>query len=69
MFAVDNGTPPGTGTTTITVNIEDVNDNSPSFNQTDYTFLIPDTNPLNGESQQEIDAVNNGSDYNIGNLT
>ncbi|PVD34510.1 hypothetical protein C0Q70_05785 [Pomacea canaliculata] len=36
VFATDSGSPPLTGTATVTVSVEDINDNVPYLNKTDY---------------------------------
>ena len=42
VHATDNGASPMTGTTTVTVMVEDINDNSPVFHHSPYTFYIPE---------------------------
>ena len=42
VLATDNGASPMTGTTTVTVMVEDINDNSPVFHHSPYTFYIPE---------------------------
>ncbi|XP_062381379.1 protocadherin alpha-11-like [Sardina pilchardus] len=44
ISAKDLGTPPLVTTKTIQVDIEDVNDNSPLFSQSPYTFYLPENN-------------------------
>ncbi|CAL8095172.1 unnamed protein product [Calicophoron daubneyi] len=44
-LAVDQGQPTLTGTATVKIHIDDVNDNSPQFNQLDYSFHIPENQP------------------------
>lgn len=42
VLAVDQGNPPLSGTTTLIVNVQDVNDNPPRFNVTHYSFHLPE---------------------------
>ncbi|XP_069725648.1 protocadherin beta-15-like [Phaenicophaeus curvirostris] len=44
VTAADAGTPPLTTTQTFTVDISDVNDNAPVFNQTSYTMYVRENN-------------------------
>ncbi|XP_032052721.1 protocadherin beta-15-like [Aythya fuligula] len=44
ITAADAGSPPLTTTQTFTVDISDVNDNAPVFNQTSYTMYVPENN-------------------------
>ncbi|KAM9226369.1 uncharacterized protein RG961_006837 [Leptosomus discolor] len=44
VIAADAGTPPLTTTQTFTVDISDVNDNAPVFNQTSYTMHVRENN-------------------------
>ncbi|XP_068554664.1 protocadherin beta-4-like [Anas acuta] len=44
ILAADAGSPPLTTTQTFTVNISDVNDNAPVFNQTSYTMYVRENN-------------------------
>uniref|UniRef100_A0A8C3C295 Cadherin domain-containing protein n=1 Tax=Cairina moschata TaxID=8855 RepID=A0A8C3C295_CAIMO len=44
MTAADTGSPPLTTTQTFTVDISDVNDNAPVFNQTSYTMYVRENN-------------------------
>ncbi|CAM5133689.1 unnamed protein product [Eretmochelys imbricata] len=45
ITATDRGTPPLSSTTTILVQLSDINDNAPIFNQTSYTLYITENNP------------------------
>ncbi|XP_038268540.1 protocadherin gamma-A12-like isoform X19 [Dermochelys coriacea] len=45
ITATDQGTPPLSSTTTILVQLSDINDNAPIFNQTSYTLYITENNP------------------------
>ncbi|XP_074460068.1 protocadherin beta-15-like [Larus michahellis] len=44
LTAADAGSPPLTTTQTFTVDISDVNDNAPAFNQTSYTMYVHENN-------------------------
>ncbi|XP_040429024.1 protocadherin beta-8-like isoform X12 [Cygnus olor] len=44
ILAADSGSPPLTTTQTFTVDISDVNDNAPVFNQTSYTMYVHENN-------------------------
>merc|ERR1719259_299363 len=43
--AIDNGTPTQTGTTLVTIILEDVNDNGPQFSQTEIVGYVPENEP------------------------
>ncbi|KAM7162927.1 LOW QUALITY PROTEIN: uncharacterized protein RBU57_009892 [Macrochelys suwanniensis] len=45
VTATDRGTPPLSSTATILVQLSDINDNAPVFNQTSYTLYITKNNP------------------------
>nr|XP_014427795.1 protocadherin gamma-A1 [Pelodiscus sinensis] len=45
VTATDRGTPPLSSTTSISVQLSDINDNAPIFSQTSYTVSIPENNP------------------------
>ncbi|XP_050819094.1 protocadherin gamma-A12-like [Gopherus flavomarginatus] len=45
ITATDRGTPPLSSTTTIFVQLSDINDNAPVFNQTSYTLYVTENNP------------------------
>nr|CAH8854004.1 unnamed protein product [Trichobilharzia regenti] len=45
VVAVDQGTPQLTGTATLQITINDLNDNGPIFSQNDYTFHIQENQP------------------------
>ncbi|XP_050819006.1 protocadherin gamma-A6-like isoform X13 [Gopherus flavomarginatus] len=45
ITATDRGTPPLSSTATILVQLSDINDNAPIFNQTSYTLYITENNP------------------------
>ena len=47
VVAVDHGNPPRSGTTTVEVEVIDVNDNAPEFESSDYLFTaVPDHPPF-----------------------
>uniref|UniRef100_A0A8C4YIY1 Cadherin domain-containing protein n=1 Tax=Gopherus evgoodei TaxID=1825980 RepID=A0A8C4YIY1_9SAUR len=45
ITATDRGTPPLSSTTTIFVQLSDINDNAPIFTQTSYTLYVTENNP------------------------
>ncbi|CAM4709370.1 unnamed protein product [Lepidochelys kempii] len=45
ITATDRGTPPLSSATNILVQLSDINDNAPIFNQTSYTLYITENNP------------------------
>ncbi len=77
VMAKDRGEPPLNSTTVITLDIVDVNDNAPSFNQSEYMFSVNESVPittscgqvyardrdsgLNGRVEY---AIESGNDYN-----
>ncbi|XP_045854817.1 protocadherin beta-10 [Meles meles] len=46
LTALDGGTPPRSGTTTIRIVILDINDNAPQFSQTIYETQTPENSPV-----------------------
>jgi len=56
LVATDQGTPPKTNTTVLTINVEDVNDNSPQFVITQYVVEIVETDPV-GKSIINVSAT------------
>ncbi|MBN3297361.1 FAT4 protein, partial [Amia calva] len=56
ITAKDNGTPPLSSFKSITVQITDVNDNSPQFTQDQYTLYLPENN-VPGASIFSVSAV------------
>ncbi|XP_032886284.1 protocadherin-20-like [Amblyraja radiata] len=42
IIAMDGGTPPLTGTATLLINVQDINDNCPVFNTSEFVFQIPE---------------------------
>ena len=61
VLAIDGGDPPLTGTATVTLTIEDKNDNPPNFQQPSYSFEITENMP-SGTSVGKLTA----SDLDIG---
>ncbi|XP_061536381.1 protocadherin Fat 1a isoform X3 [Phycodurus eques] len=64
VLAVDNGTPPLSGTAVVNVDISDVNDNPPLFSQGNYSLIIQE-NQVQGTSVLQLlvsdrDASHNG---------
>ncbi|XP_071353107.1 protocadherin Fat 4 [Trachinotus anak] len=45
IIAVDLGLPPLTGTLTVNVIVDDINDNHPKFNEEDYTTIVSEDSP------------------------
>nr|XP_020655006.1 protocadherin beta-16-like isoform X2 [Pogona vitticeps] len=56
LMAVDGGTPQRTGTVQISINILDINDNSPQFTQSEYKVRIKE-NSLQGTLVSKVDAT------------
>ncbi|XP_057644512.1 protocadherin beta-8-like [Chionomys nivalis] len=46
LTAVDGGSPPRSGTTTVRIEVVDINDNAPQFVQSLYEVQIPENSPL-----------------------
>ncbi|XP_005356053.1 protocadherin beta-8 [Microtus ochrogaster] len=46
LTAVDGGSPPRSGTTTVHIEVVDINDNAPQFVQSLYEVQIPENSPL-----------------------
>ncbi|XP_061684883.1 protocadherin Fat 1a isoform X2 [Syngnathoides biaculeatus] len=67
VLAVDNGTPPLSGTAVVNVDISDVNDNPPLFSQANYSVIIQE-NQAQGTSVLQLlvsdrDASHNGPPF------
>ncbi|KAK7801416.1 hypothetical protein U0070_027258 [Myodes glareolus] len=64
LTAVDGGSPARSGTTTVRVEVLDINDNAPQFIQSLYEVQIPENSPLNAlivtVSARDLDAGING---------
>ncbi|XP_069749523.1 protocadherin-20-like isoform X2 [Narcine bancroftii] len=58
IMAVDGGTPPLTGTATLLINIQDINDNCPLFNTSEMVVHIPESITFNSvvAHLQAVDA-------------
>nr|XP_034301420.1 LOW QUALITY PROTEIN: protocadherin-7-like [Crassostrea gigas] len=62
VLAVDQGNPPLTGTTSLFVNVQDVNDNAPRFNVTQYNFNVYEN--MNNINVGTVHAVDLDTDLN-----
>ena len=60
VLAIEKGTPALTGTTTITVNIIDVNDVVPTFQQDFYNLDVPCDEPV-GSTIETVSATDTDS--------
>ncbi|XP_060233368.1 protocadherin beta-6-like [Meriones unguiculatus] len=64
LTALDGGTPPRSGTTTVRIEVVDINDNAPQFVQSLYEVQVPENSPLNAlvvrVSARDLDAGKNG---------
>ncbi|XP_051019078.1 protocadherin beta-6-like isoform X2 [Acomys russatus] len=60
LTALDGGTPARSGTTTVRIEVVDINDNTPQFTQSLYEVQIPEDSPLNAlivmVSARDLDA-------------
>ncbi|XP_031221316.1 protocadherin beta-6-like [Mastomys coucha] len=60
LTALDGGAPPQSGTTTVHIEVVDINDNAPQFEQSLYEVQIPENSPLNAlvvmVSARDLDA-------------
>ena len=60
LTALDGGAPPRSGTTTVRIEVVDINDNAPEFLQSVYEVQIPENSPLNSlvvaVSARDLDA-------------
>lgn len=63
IAAVDGGTPQLTGTTSVAVNITDVNDNAPQFNEQQNEIMVSENTAV-GAVVATIDATDADSDVN-----
>lgn len=63
VSASDSGTPVLTATSTVYVNVKDVNDNAPDIEQSLYEFKIPEDLPI-GNTVGHIVATDKDSDFN-----
>ena len=65
ILAIDNGSPQRTGTVSVTINVKDVNDNSPIFTTPNLLVSVAENTPI-GRSVHRFDATdpdqgNNGT--------
>ncbi|XP_032741781.1 LOW QUALITY PROTEIN: protocadherin beta-6-like [Rattus rattus] len=65
LIALDGGTPPRSGATTVHIEVVDINDNPPKFDQSLYEVQIPENSPLNAlvatVSARDLDAGIHGT--------
>ncbi|KAL4640550.1 protocadherin Fat 1 isoform X2 [Arapaima gigas] len=61
--ASDNGTPPRSSTTTINIDVSDVNDNAPTFSQTNYSIVIQENRPV-GTSVLQLSVTDKDASHN-----
>ncbi|XP_039692281.1 protocadherin beta-5 [Pteropus medius] len=65
LTALDGGAPPRSGTTTIRIEVVDINDNAPEFLQSLYEVQVPENSPLNSlvvrVSARDLDAGTYGT--------
>ncbi|XP_031528057.2 protocadherin beta-5 [Vicugna pacos] len=65
LTALDGGAPPRSGTTTVRIEVVDINDNAPEFLQSLYEVQIPENSPLHSlvvvVSARDLDAGTNGN--------
>ncbi|CAH7008269.1 Pcdhb8 [Phodopus roborovskii] len=65
LTAVDGGTPPRSGTTTVRIEVVDINDNAPQFVQLLYEVQVPENSPLGAllltVSARDLDAGIHGN--------
>ncbi|XP_008833717.1 protocadherin beta-5-like isoform X1 [Nannospalax galili] len=65
LTALDGGAPPRSGTTTVRIEVVDINDNAPQFVQPLYEVQVPENSPLDSlvvtVSARDLDAGTHGS--------
>ncbi|XP_020043474.2 protocadherin beta-5-like [Castor canadensis] len=65
LTALDGGAPPRSGTTTVRIEVVDINDNAPEFLQSLYEVQVPENSPLSSlvvtVSARDLDAGTYGS--------
>ncbi|XP_062837544.1 protocadherin Fat 1 isoform X2 [Anolis carolinensis] len=61
--ASDNGNPPGINTTTVNIDVSDVNDNPPVFSKGNYSIIIQENKPV-GFNIQQLEVTDKDSSHN-----
>uniref|UniRef100_A0A8C2LTM8 Cadherin domain-containing protein n=1 Tax=Cricetulus griseus TaxID=10029 RepID=A0A8C2LTM8_CRIGR len=65
LTSVDGGSPPRTGTTTVRIEVVDINDNAPQFVQSLYEVQVPENSPVDAlvltVSAMDLDAGIHGN--------
>ncbi|XP_029402626.1 protocadherin beta-8 isoform X2 [Mus pahari] len=65
LTALDGGAPPKSGTTTVRIEVLDINDNAPQFLESLYAVEVPENSPLNAlvvtVSARDLDAGIHGN--------
>nr|AAI50717.1 Protocadherin beta 6 [Mus musculus] len=65
LTALDGGAPPKSGTTTVRIEVVDINDNAPEFVQSLYSVEVPENSPLDAlvvtVSARDLDAGIHGN--------
>ncbi|XP_066574333.1 protocadherin Fat 1a isoform X3 [Amia ocellicauda] len=69
VLALDNGNPPRSSTSTINIDVSDVNDNAPVFSQANYSVIIQENRPVGASVLQLLvadkDASHNGPPFSF----
>ncbi|XP_048187604.1 protocadherin beta-16-like [Perognathus longimembris pacificus] len=64
LTALDGGSPPRTGTSQVRIEVGDINDNAPEFQQPVYTVQVPENSPVGSlvatVSARDLDSGDNG---------
>ncbi|XP_012875747.1 PREDICTED: protocadherin beta-5-like [Dipodomys ordii] len=65
LTALDGGAPPSSGTSTVRIEVVDINDNAPEFVQSLYEVQVPENSPMDSlvvtVSARDLDAGTHGS--------
>lgn len=61
--ASDNGSPPRVNTTTVNIDVSDINDNAPVFSKGNYSVIIQENKPV-GSSVQQLVVTDRDSSHN-----
>ncbi|XP_069892311.1 protocadherin beta-5-like [Dipodomys merriami] len=65
LTALDGGAPPSSGTSTVRIEVVDINDNAPEFLQSLYEVQVPENSPMDSlvvtVSARDLDAGTHGS--------